>query len=364
MEKLFSKQISKMVASGRFSSEQDLHVYIMLLITAATAGLMHVLLFICMAAIGVYPLVMINIGSIFSYIVMYCIVKFKRAYFAAGILIAVEVMIYIPLTVYFIGINTFGLILYFILVFMQWNVPYTSLRNVGILTIFIWIAIMGTLLLGLYVPPVFLISDPATVMVLSFFNINLTFAGLAVVLYVTMLVRSTIAASTAALIKKYKAQATVDALTELPNRRSADLFVADLAESEPERDWCVAMLDIDDFKHVNDTLGHLVGDEVLRYLARTLSSTLRRTDMIFRWGGEEFLLFLADADLDTAKNFLEKIRLNIAENPVQTVEHTIPITVTIGLARVNIRNIQASIDESDRRLYDGKRSGKNKVVAE
>ena len=364
MERLFSQQINKMVASGRFSSENELHVYVMLLITAATAGLMHVLLFVSMFAIGVYPLAVINIGSIFSYIIMYGIVKFKRAYFAAGLLIAVEVMIYIPLAVYFIGMNTFGVMLYFVLIFMEWNVPYTSTRNVGVLTVIIWFAVMGTLVLGVLVPPVYPILQPSAVLILSIFHINLTFAGLAVVLFVTMVVRTTIAASTAALIKKYKAQATVDALTELPNRRSADLFIAELAESEPARDWCVAMLDIDDFKQVNDTLGHAAGDDVLRTLARTLSSTLRRTDMVFRWGGEEFLLFLADADLNTAKGFLEKLRISIGEHPISSGEHSIPITVTIGLARVDIRNIRDSIDQSDQRLYDGKRSGKNKVVTE
>ena len=363
MEKLFTQQISKMVASGRFSSENELYVHIMLQISAVTAGLMHVFLFLVMLFLGVYPLLVVNAGSIFCYVVMYSIVKFRRAYFPAGILVAVEVLIYIPLAIYFVGMNTFGFMLYFVLIFMQWNVAYTSTKNIGILTGVIWLAVMATLTFGIYVTPVYPIHDNAQILFLSLFNINLTFSGLAVAIYITSLVRTTITESTAAQLRQYKALAAIDALTELPNRRSADLFIADLTNSEADRIWCVAMLDIDDFKRVNDNLGHLVGDEVLRHLAMTLSSKLRRTDVIFRWGGEEFLLFLADVDLDAAQMLLDKIRTHIAQNPIPTNGDSIPITVTIGAALVNTNDVQASIDLCDQRLYDGKRNGKNQVVA-
>jgi len=362
VEKLFAQQINKMVASRRFSSENELYVYVMLLLSAVTAAGMHVTLFIAMLIVGVYPLVIINVGSMLCYTVMFFIVKIRRAYFSAGILVAVEVLIYIPLAIYFIGMNTFAFMLYFVLIFMQWNVPYTSTRNLGMLTCVIWVAVMATLTFGIYVPPVYPIFERSTVLFLSLYHINLTFGGLAVVLFITNLVRTTISASTAAQIKKYKTQATVDALTELPNRRSADLFVAELATDEGERSWCVAMLDIDDFKRVNDTLGHLAGDEVLRSLAQILRSNLRRTDMIFRWGGEEFLLFLADVDMENAAGILEKIRLYIEATPICSSDTIIPITVTIGLAPVDVRDMQASIDLSDQRLYSGKRNGKNQLV--
>jgi len=363
VEKLFAHQINKLVDSGRFSNENELQVYVNLLMSATAAGLMHVLLFASMLGLGVFPLVAINLVSILCYSFIFFLVRSRQAYFSAGILIAAEVIVYIPLTVYFIGMNTFVFMLFFVLVFMQWNVPYTTTRNLGILTAVIWVAVVATLTLGVYVPPVYPLVRQSQVLILSLLHINLTFIGFGAIIFAASLVRTMISASMAAQIKKYKAQATVDALTELSNRRSADLFVAELASNEATRSWCVAMLDIDDFKQVNDLLGHLAGDEVLRHLAQTLSSKLRRTDAIFRWGGEEFLVFLADVGLDTAANLLEKIRIHIAEHPVETSGASIPITVTIGLAKVNVKNIQASIDLCDQRLYDGKRNGKNQVVS-
>ena len=363
MQRLFERQISKMVASERFASEKELYVHVMLLITAATASIMHVLLLFSALSIKVYPMVFINIGSVVSYFVMFSIVRYWRANFAAGVLVAVEVIIFVLLATYFIGINTFVIMLFFILVLMEWNVPYTSTRNMGIITVFIWLAAMAALVIGVYVPPVYPIQSQTQILTLSVFHISLTCIGIAIVLFIVKLVQKTIADSTAAQIAQYREQATIDALTALSNRRGADLFIAELKAGEFSRPWCVAMVDIDDFKKVNDSLGHLVGDEVLRAVSQTLTRTLRRTDMIFRWGGEEFMLFLADVKEDIAVGLLEKICKTIEETPIKTGDASISNTVTIGVAQVDVKDIHAAIDLCDRRMYYGKRNGKNQVVS-
>jgi diguanylate cyclase (GGDEF)-like protein len=160
--------------------------------------------------------------------------------------------------------------------------------------------------------------------------------------------------------------ATHDELTGLVNRR----HMTHLLEQEHKRSarsgqpFAIALVDIDHFKGVNDQLGHAVGDEVLRNLARQMPLALRSTDIVARWGGEEFLVLLPDTKLATARIGLERLRGRAVATPMAFVSgEPIRITLSAGLVEcpADESPVQA-IARADRALYDAKSQGRNRVV--
>lgn len=128
----------------------------------------------------------------------------------------------------------------------------------------------------------------------------------------------------------------------------------------------VLMLDLDKFKSINDTHGHLAGDAVLVEFARRIRETLRSGDLLARYGGEEFTVLLARTDRDGALQTAERIRSAIAEEPVAFEGITIPVTVSIGVAMATPFSAETTdnlLAEADERLYQAKRTGRNRVQA-
>jgi len=159
-----------------------------------------------------------------------------------------------------------------------------------------------------------------------------------------------------------KDKAYKDLLTGLYRRE----ILNDLIEKEFYRSkrygyhFSILMIDIDNFKKVNDTYGHLVGDKVLKKVAETTKKTLRRSDIAIRYGGEEFLIILPHTDLDAAKIAAERIRKNIEKLNVDGVK----VTVSIGIADNSLSpRLEDLIRKADQALYIAKRTGKNRVVA-
>ena len=163
-----------------------------------------------------------------------------------------------------------------------------------------------------------------------------------------------------------KLLAMTDDLTGLPNRREANRRLAHtwaLAERYGHPLSC-AMLDIDDFKSFNDKRGHAAGDAALKAVADTLHGTLRATDGICRYGGDEFLLFFPHQTLASAAALAERIRRDIGL--VRLPESNSSMTVSIGVAGRGDGTLTYHdlIDTADRALYHAKRLGKNQIWAE
>jgi diguanylate cyclase (GGDEF)-like protein len=155
-----------------------------------------------------------------------------------------------------------------------------------------------------------------------------------------------------------------DPLTGLLNRRSMlsrmSQFIADYEYNG--QGFVIGMFDIDDFKKVNDTYGHVFGDIVLREIANRTVSILRVEDLLFRWGGEEFLVIIRNCDLVRGRGVAEKIRRIVCDTPINDGVSSVNVTVTIGLSQYRGDPVDTMIIHADEALYQGKRSGKNVVV--
>jgi len=162
------------------------------------------------------------------------------------------------------------------------------------------------------------------------------------------------------LLRERERLLLVDALTGVPNRRALEtaLHVEGERMKRTGAPFCVALLDVDHFKRVNDVHGHSAGDNVLRAIGSALSSQARVTDTIGRWGGEEFLAVL-NGPLSGAHVFGERTRAAVERIRVHPVER---ITISIGLAEVRPGEaILDAVSRADKRLYDAKNSGRNRV---
>ena len=160
---------------------------------------------------------------------------------------------------------------------------------------------------------------------------------------------------------------SIDALTGLLNR--GHFFT--LAEREYQRfsrhkrPLSLLMMDIDHFKPINDTHGHVVGDHVLRAVANTLQSNLRQTDLLGRYGGEEFIMLLPDTSGEMALILAERLRQAIYALQIQTPNATLSVTLSLGLAILHPENpvtLDELIDQADRALYHAKQSGRNRTI--
>ena len=158
-----------------------------------------------------------------------------------------------------------------------------------------------------------------------------------------------------------------DALTGLMNRKRLDKHLSELLSARREgrrgddylrRDF-LAMVDIDHFKAVNDTHGHLIGDEVLLRISNLLRQSLRDKDGCYRFGGEEFIVLLSDIGREQALMVLERLRNRVAGQEFPSVGH---VTISIGLAQIHNQPLPSRIiEEADQALYHAKRQGRDQL---
>ena len=167
-------------------------------------------------------------------------------------------------------------------------------------------------------------------------------------------------------LARIQALAMRDELTGLINRR----HMLELLEQERQRcvrsgrTFCVAMIDIDRFKEVNDRYGHAAGDEVLQRLAREALSAVRVADVLARWGGDEFVLLLSDARLQLARGGVERVRQRIEAVPLRVGEQALQVTISAGLAEhIAGESVATALARADAALYEAKAQGRNRTVA-
>ena len=161
-------------------------------------------------------------------------------------------------------------------------------------------------------------------------------------------------------------EALMDPLTHLWNRRGASVLLKAAFANADQRGTplALALLDLDNFKRVNDNHGHQTGDEVLRRVASRLLSAVRGNDVICRLGGDEFLVLMADTDAAIASRVAERIRHAIADTAVPTRDGTMPVSVSVGCTVRQPRDttaVEALLERADQALLQSKAAGRNRV---
>lgn len=159
--------------------------------------------------------------------------------------------------------------------------------------------------------------------------------------------------------------AFIDALTRVGNRHFAEFVITDRLSEWKRHKWPFALLfiDIDHFKQVNDEHGHVVGDEVLKMVARTIQGVARTHDFIGRWGGEEFVMVVTGAEASGLFAVAERVRSLVESSGLRTQKAEIAVTVSIGATVPEPDDsIETLIDRADERMYRSKAAGRNCVT--
>lgn len=163
-------------------------------------------------------------------------------------------------------------------------------------------------------------------------------------------------------------ESKTDFLTGLYNRRYMDEGLKELIEK------CkislsknsILMIDIDHFKKINDTYGHQIGDFVLKQVSEIMKESLRGSDILIRFGGEEFLSLLTDTDIDSAKMIAERLRKKVEKGIFVADYMEIPVTISIGIAEIGDVKVEedfmSKVEKADKALYDAKMAGRNRIA--
>lgn len=159
-------------------------------------------------------------------------------------------------------------------------------------------------------------------------------------------------------------QARTDALTGVYNRRAFFELPQILRQENPHKMICIAMLDLDHFKKLNDGYGHAAGDEVLRQFANNVQASLREGDLLGRIGGEEFALLLSDVSLQQAKEIVDRICRNTADTILQFEQHDIRFSTSGGVVLwQKNEELESALNRADSLLYQAKAAGRNQIFS-
>lgn len=168
-----------------------------------------------------------------------------------------------------------------------------------------------------------------------------------------------------AALERIQTLATRDELTGLINRRHMNetLVLQKRFCDQGGRVFCIGLLDIDHFKRINDTHGHAVGDEVLRNFAAAVQGVLRDTDVVARWGGEEFLLMLTDCRLDQARLGLDRVHQAVNAAQMSAAHPDLRVSFSCGLTEQRYEeDLHVTIERADQALYRAKQRGRNRTT--
>ncbi len=277
---------------------------------------------------------------------------------------------------------------YFILSFATKKYDYRKLAQIGILLI------VSYFFISYYVPLVYLKSNKWAIFVpisavfmlgyregliaslLFVFGMNIVFLidysttqilfkdipsvmEQAAVLIVLAIFLSMVSYSLEYVQSKLVTISNIDSLTLIYNRRKMDeLLKKELAKKETE--FSIAILDVDNFKTINDNYGHLVGDEVLKKISKTILSALRRSDFVGRWGGEEFLIIMPNTPLEGAKKCMQLVQKNLQKTSFSPLEQ---VTCSFGLtSNKQAMSFDSLVSMADKALYLAKANGKDQIV--
>lgn len=355
----FYNLIHRFARKKTFTSDQDLCYYIILSGFALFAGIIHLVLLTIYFFIGADVMVLINLASVSVYVICFAIIR-RKYHRAIGLIISLEIIAYSMASTIICGNDSYTFLYLFSVLILQMMVKYTGKGIRTFISVFILVCLLVSPFINRFIEPI--VSLGAYNLLIQILNITLTYFIIIPLLIINNIFNNIVSHINFKKLHELEGQANTDPLTELYNRRFAEIAFDSIRKRKADSKLCVAMVDIDDFKAINDEFGHEIGDVILKRLARIVTKSLRKTDLVFRWGGEEFLIILDGVDTMTAYTILDKLRENIASTPIISADSDLRITVTIGISKLETNNIYGSISNSDRNMYKGKAIGKNICV--
>ena len=296
----------------------------------------------------------INVVSVGMYAVAYWALTQRRNLLAL-ILIWIEVAVHTALGSLLIGWES-GFHYYLLMFIPAIYAGNRSFRRANLEVLCLWLFYIGLRITTHFIEPIQPIADNALLGV-SLFNISVLF-GMTCSLswyYMRMVKQAH---------KGLKNMAITDPLTRLYNRRHmVELADRNIRGNGADKAGLAFMLmDVDHFKQINDRYGHDCGDRVLTEISQLLKQALRDEDYVGRWGGEEFLAVLPNADSQRARHIAERVRRTVAEHDWRQHDVDVPVTLSIGISQhIPGEQLGDSISRADTALYVGKRGGRNRV---
>lgn len=335
----------------------------------AGMALAHVFYVFYFHAIGSYFMSFFNVFSVAFYIALF-VVFLNKKYMGVMIFLFTEVCVHSFFAAVVVGLNS-GFDLFIICVvfsiFFVKNITQASRKVIYALYAFAFVTLISIQLapycFDLSMFRVLLAEEQISFIFI--FNAALAFI---MVLFFSVIFLDDVEKDKI-ILKRQNARllelARVDSLTGLLNRRAMKqrLENAFYTKSNYGVEFVVAIMDIDNFKQINDQFGHSCGDQVVKRLASIVQRKVRETDYVCRWGGDEVLILLNKASLEGAVSTMKRIFYQISNTKMKYDQNDLNITVTIGIcSSKGYYLLQDIIVEADRRLYSGKRKGKNRIV--
>lgn len=313
--------------------------------------------------IGVLPLCIFNLFSVMMYVALLYFVT-KDKYNVAGTAMIIEIILHVVIATVILGWN-FGFTYQLLtIIAVSFFLPYKKFYQCFVLSGLSFAAFFGLWFYCERFAPLYS-SSRIELSTNLIYIINCCFAIIPLFLESYMF-RITSEKAEALLFERNQdliLLASVDPLTNLLNRRSMEQKL-DMAYKRRELvfdPFCVVISDIDDFKAFNDTYGHDCGDFVLKTISDIFRDTLRSSDNVARWGGEEILVLLNSTDVGSAIQVVERLRTNIANYDFHFGGQRLNITMTFGLSWKKV-GVTEMLKDADEHLYFGKAHGKNQIV--
>lgn len=302
-----------------------------------------------------------------SLILLYCVFKGMKIYIVQLILSCVAIYILLPLGWLTAGISNNFTILYSFLTYIAVNLLFEKKTKLFLMVSIILIVIM-MIFANTYYPSLFFSVDPQTFVIDSIIQVIITFSfgGLLLGIFTNEYKREhKILGEYAILLdlqnKALEELTMIDDLTQLYNRRYLFNYFKNHEKSNNRNRLLIGMVDIDSFKEINDTYGHDLGDQVIKFISNELKNIIGENGIVGRYGGDEFLIIFENLDHPTYYPIIREInKINVNLEPVNR-----PVTLSGGFVHYNSSDsIDDALYRADTLLYHVKYNGKNKMIIE